>query len=134
MKYLLDTCVISDFVRGEQATLRRVKSEQPNNVAISSVTWMELQYGLKLNPKRAKKIKAAITGLCESIHILPYEKMDGTFTASVRATLKTFGLPIGPYDIMIAGCALNHGLILVTSNTGEFERVAGLSLENWRAF
>lgn len=132
MKYLLDTCVISDFIRGEQGILRRVKSEQPNNLAISSITWMEIQYGLKLNPERAKKIKAAIIGLCESIHILPYGYKDGTFTASVRATLKTSGMPIGPYDVMIAGCALNHGLILITSNTDEFERVAGLSLEDWR--
>lgn len=34
---------------------------------------------------------------------------------------------------MIAGQARSRGLILVTNNTGEFERVPGLRLENWVA-
>jgi tRNA(fMet)-specific endonuclease VapC len=50
----------------------------------------------------------------------------------VRAKLKVQGQPIGAYDILIAGCALVRGLVLVTSNTGEFARVAGLVIEDWR--
>jgi tRNA(fMet)-specific endonuclease VapC len=32
---------------------------------------------------------------------------------------------------MIAGVALAHGLILVTRNVREFERVPGLQIQNW---
>ena len=39
--------------------------------------------------------------------------------------------PIGPYDQMIAGHARSQGLILVTNNTREFERVPGLRIEDW---
>ncbi len=45
--------------------------------------------------------------------------------------LERAGRPIGPYDLLIAGQALSHGLILVTNNVTEFQRVAGLKLESW---
>ena len=51
MNYLLDTCVISDFVKGEKNTLDRLKNIPPNEIAISSITVMEIQYGIALNPK-----------------------------------------------------------------------------------
>lgn len=50
----------------------------------------------------------------------------------MRAALKVKGRPIGAYDALIAGCALARGLTLVTSNTGEFTRVPGLLLQDWR--
>ena len=53
-------------------------------------------------------------------------------TGQLRASLARAGTPIGPYDVMIAGTALVHGLILVTANMREFSRVLGLQLENWR--
>ena len=39
---------------------------------------------------------------------------------------------IGPYDVLLAGCALSRGLVLVTANTDEFARVDGLAVEDWR--
>ncbi len=46
MRYLLDTCVVSDFVKGEPNTLKRLKAIAPSQIAISSITAMELRYGL----------------------------------------------------------------------------------------
>ncbi len=45
--------------------------------------------------------------------------------------LKSAGTPIGANDLWIACHALAEDAILVTNNTREFERVAGLRLENW---
>lgn len=67
-----------------------------------------------------------------TVAVLPYDTGAARATAGVRADLKARGQPIGAYDVLIAGCALAHGLILVTSNTGEFARVEGLVLEDWR--
>jgi tRNA(fMet)-specific endonuclease VapC len=50
----------------------------------------------------------------------------------VRSKLEASGTPIGPYDTQIAAHALALGATLVTDNVGEFERVAGLRVENWR--
>ncbi|BAU07768.1 hypothetical protein FIS3754_37030 [Fischerella sp. NIES-3754] len=56
MGYLLDTCVVSDFVKGENNTLKRLKSSSPHEIFISSITVMEVKYGLAINPERAIKI------------------------------------------------------------------------------
>lgn len=40
-------------------------------------------------------------------------------------------MPIGPYDQMIAGHARSRGLIIVTNNRREFDRVPGLRVEDW---
>jgi predicted nucleic acid-binding protein len=40
-------------------------------------------------------------------------------------------LPTGAYDVLLAGQARRRGATLVTSNVGEFDRVAGLKWEDW---
>jgi tRNA(fMet)-specific endonuclease VapC len=49
----------------------------------------------------------------------------------LRAELARSGNPIGPYDQLIAGHARSKGLILVTNNLREFNRVPGLRVEDW---
>ena len=132
MKYLLDTTVVSDFTRGVPAVLERLKRTPMEDVAISTVTAMEVEYGLKINPARARKIEPMIRALLSDLKELPFEHEDAQAAAAVRAALAKRGTPIGPYDVMIGGTALRHGLVLVTSNGHEFERISGLSVEDWR--
>jgi len=131
-KYLLDTCVISDFIKGEPGTIQTLKSCPPAETAISAITMFEIDYGLALNPKRAKKISSLISALVLSVEILPFNQITGKYAADIRAKLKKIGRPIGPYDVLIAGTALEYGLILVTANIEEFSRVKKLDVINWR--
>jgi tRNA(fMet)-specific endonuclease VapC len=48
-----------------------------------------------------------------------------------KAILRREGQPIGDVDLFIAGVAVCHGLTVVTNNTAHFERLPGLTLENW---
>jgi tRNA(fMet)-specific endonuclease VapC len=130
MRYLLDTCVISDFIRKEPGTQTQLKKIPPTEIAVSSITVMELRYGLILNPQRAQKIEPTIAKFLATVTILPFTEAEQA--AQIRAALKIKGLPIGPYDILIAATALAHQLIMVTANQGEFDRVAGIQTENWR--
>lgn len=132
MKYLLDTTVISDFTRGVESVLDRLKRTPKTDVAISTVTAMEIEYGLKLNPARARKIEPMIRSLLQDMTELPFAHEDALAAAAVRAALAKRGTTIGPYDVMIGGTALRHGLVMVTSNGDEFERISGLGLEDWR--
>lgn len=132
MKYLLDTCVVSDFVKGETNTLKKIKRTSPADIAISSITVMEIEYGLALNAKRASFIKPIISDFLNAITILDFNEKDAKQSAIMRAHLKQQGCPIGSYDILLAGVALNRKLIFVSANTKEFSRIKALKLEDWR--
>ncbi len=133
MKYLLDTCTISDFVKGDKETLLRIKNCSPVELCICVISLMEIQYGLAHNPERAKKIKPMIDAFLSAIPILDFKQGDAQHAALLRAHLHQEGKQIGSYDLLIAACALHHDLILVTSNSREFTRAPGLKCENWRA-
>lgn len=83
MRYLLDICVISNFIKGEAGTQARPKQTLPTDIAVSAITVMELRYGLALNPQRAQKIEPAIASLLASVTILPFgiEEANLRFTA-----------------------------------------------------
>ena len=132
MKFLLDTCTVSDFVRGDAGVLATMKSTPPDEIAVSVVTRMEIDYGLLLNPQRARKLAPVLNAFLSSITTLPFDEADAKAAASLRAALRQTGRPIGPYDCQIAGCGLARGLVVVTSNVSEFLRVGGLRIENWR--
>ncbi len=132
MKYLLDTCTVSDFVKGQAKVLARIKATPPNLVAVSALTRMEVDYGLALNAERARKLAPLLDAFFATIATLPFDVADAQATAAIRAALKTSGQPIGAYDALIAGTGLARGLVVVTSNVGEFKRVGGLQVEDWR--
>jgi len=132
MKYLLDTCTVSDFVKGQPNVLARVKAIPPNLIAVSALTRMEVQYGLALNAERAKKLTPVLHAFFSAISTLPFEEADALAAAAIRAALKTKGQPIGAYDVLVAGTGLARGLVVVTSNVGEFRRIGGLQVEDWR--
>lgn len=133
MIYLLDTCILSLFARGSQPVLTRVKRTPPETIGLSTVTVMEIAYGLALNPARAVRLRPVLDAFIGAVKIIDYDSDAAHETASLRAVLRAKGTPIGPFDTMIAGTALARGLVMVTANTGEFRRVDGLTLEDWSA-
>jgi tRNA(fMet)-specific endonuclease VapC len=132
MKYLLDTCVISDFVKGDKNTLIKIKALSPSDIVISTITFMEIQYGLALNPAYAEKLKRIMTDFLASIEIILFNQAHATQAALIRALLKKQGNLIGSYDILLAGVAVSEKMIFITSNINEFHRINGLIIENWR--
>ncbi len=132
MKYLLDTCTVSDFVKGHPNVLACVKATPPDLIAVSVLTRMEVDYGLALNAERARKLAPMLDAFFSTITTLPFDEADAKATAAIRASLKIVGQPIGAYDVLIAGAGLARGLVVVTSNVGEFKRVSGLQVEDWR--
>jgi len=133
MRFLLDTCVISDFARGHSRTLERINSAAPADLAASTITRMEIAYGLLLNPSLARQLAPVMDALFASIRVLAYGEEAAAATATARAGLKRRGRPIGAFDILIAGTALAHDLTLVTSNVRELGQIEGLRIEDWRS-
>lgn len=132
MKYLLDTNVLSDFARGEQGVMARLRQEAPPQLTVSVITELEVEYGLARNPGLAPRVREAMRMLLNTIVVLPFEREDARVAAQLRASLNERGTPIGAYDLLLAACALRRGLKIVTHNAREFARVGGLGLEDWR--
>ncbi len=132
MRYLFDTCTVSDFVKGEPKVLARVKATAPGLIAVSTLTRMEVSFGLCLKPARARQLTPVLEAFFSAITTLPFTLADAQAAATVRADLKARGTPIGPYDVLIGATALARGLTIVTNNVDEFERIGGLRVEDWR--
>ena len=72
MKRLLDTNVISDFVRGQQDVMQRLRHHAPGDLVISTISRMEVAYGLARQPARAKRLAPLLDALFDSIEVLGY--------------------------------------------------------------
>jgi tRNA(fMet)-specific endonuclease VapC len=132
MKYLLDTNVLSDFVRGVPGVLSRLRAEPSTVIAVSAITKMEVEYGIARNARLSSAVSVAMRTLLDAVTILSFGREEARIAARLRATLAIKGKPIGAYDVLIAATGLHHGLIVVTANTGEFSRIGGLAVEDWR--
>jgi tRNA(fMet)-specific endonuclease VapC len=131
MAYLLDTnAVIALLNDTTSKTALRARRENPDDVAISAIVMHELYCGA-FSSRRAAQNAALIDDL--QFVVLDFDKEDARQAGEVRAMLASKGTPIGAYDVLIAGQAVERNLILVTHNTREFGRVPGLRLEDWQA-
>ena len=98
---------------------------------MSTITSYELFTGVAkcADPNRER---AKVEQLLGGVNALPFLDDAARRAGEVRAALETAGQMIGPYDVLLAGQALAANLTMATANTSEFERVPGLSVENWQ--
>lgn len=130
MRFLLDTNIVSAWARqSSPALMSKMQSLSPANLCICSLVEHELLYGFALMP--GTRAEGMTRRLLQVLPCIAFDRPEAARAATLRAELKQRGTPIGPYDSLIAGMALEHDLTLVTHNTLEFERVAGLKLEDW---
>jgi tRNA(fMet)-specific endonuclease VapC len=131
MKYLLDTNVCIVYLKGRNLSLKqRLDRVSIQDIAVCSVVKAELCYGAmkSANPERNFALQQAFLNQFIS---LPFDDFAASTFGTIRSQLEIRGVPIGAYDLQIAGIALANNLTLVTHNTREFERVQGLQLEDW---
>ncbi|MFH1164505.1 MAG: type II toxin-antitoxin system VapC family toxin [Pseudomonadota bacterium] len=110
--------------------IERFRQHSPGDVAISTITLFELQYGIEKSQYRQQS-EYALAKFLQPLNIIELDRSSAMDAASIRAQLEKTGIPLGPYDLFIAGMARSRGMILVTDNTKEFQRISGLELENW---
>jgi tRNA(fMet)-specific endonuclease VapC len=130
LRYMLDTNLCIATIREKPGTVRAAFKLHHAHMCVSSVTVMELLYGVELSAQSQRNL-AEVEGFVARLDVLDYDTAAAAHTAQIRAELKKAGTQIGPYDQMIAGHARSRGLVVVTNNTKEFRRVAGLRIEDW---
>jgi tRNA(fMet)-specific endonuclease VapC len=128
VRFLLDSNAIIAIMKASPGFLGRLKRHQPRDFGIPSIVAHELYYGAYKGARVAENL-ARVESL--QFAIVEFDREDARQAGEVRARLATAGMPIGPYDVLIAGQAIARALTLVTHNIREFRRVPGLVVEDW---
>lgn len=130
--YLLDTSPCIEMLRDRSSTVRqRLKKHDPTDIYLCSIVVAELLYGARKSDHVAKNL-ALVKEFCAPFVSLPFDDRCADQYATIRADLERIGMRIGANDLFIGAIAKTCDLILVTHNTEEFSRIAGLQLEDWR--
>jgi tRNA(fMet)-specific endonuclease VapC len=131
VNYLLDTNICIYIINKKPATvLKRIEAKRPDQVAISTNTQAELEYGLARS-RFPERNRAALLQFLFPFQLLDFDQLAAVQYGTIRSDLETKGRPIGAMDLLIAAQAVSRNLILVTNNEKEFGRVEGLNIENW---
>lgn len=131
MQYMLDTNICIYIIKQKPLkVLEQFKKLKISDIAISSVTLSELEYGV-VKSSNHKQNQQALSQFLTPLEILPYDDLAAIHYGEIRTHLEKKGKLVGAMDMLIAAHARSLELILVTNNIREFSRIPNLRIENW---
>ena len=131
MRVLLDTNICIYMIKNKPPEVRKhFERFVPGDIAISSITVAELQYGVEKSAAREKNA-LALEAFLLPLEIPSFDTESALAYGEIRAKLESRGKPIGSMDILIAAQAIAQDFTLITHNLKEFERIPGLRCETW---
>ena len=136
MTYLLDTDILSNLLKRTPSTvlIAKLASVPPEQQFTSSITLGELFYGAHRLQERATHLLQQLNeALLPNLPVLPFDAGAARRYGALRAELERNGTPLGDADLRIGAIALARGLTMVTGNVRHFQRIPGLTVENWLA-
>ena len=131
-KSLLDTDILSYFLRGDEDVVSKVSEylSQYPTLNLSIITCYEVLSGLAFK-NASRQIKDFEEFLLDC-NIYPISDVSIRLSAEASGVLRRNGITIGNSDLLIAGIALEHNLTLVTNNMKHFGQIPNLALDNWK--
>ncbi len=130
LKYMLDTNIAIYVIKRRPIEMLKAFNQHAGQLCISSITLAELLHGVEKSRFVEQNLKN-VENFISRLEVLEYGYKAASHYGDIRADLERKGTSIGVNDLHIAGHARSEGLIIVTNNVREFERVPGLRLENW---
>ena len=130
MKYLIDTCVLSECIKRTPNSLvaQWFNDQEPTRLYLSSITIAEIKKGLykiqTTQPDRFDKLENWLFSVEEKFNrrILPITENILDKWAEISANAELNGGKLAVMDSLIAATAYEHKLILVTRNVDDFKR------------
>ena len=129
--YLLDTNIISYWMRGDDRVLNRIKKCSPAELSLSTITLAEILYGIEKSPKKKRERRLKIKQISLLLALYPFDESAAGQYAIIRVQLERNGTVISERDTQIASIAMANKLTVVTHNVKEFARIAKLNIEDW---
>ncbi len=130
LRYMLDTNLCIRVLRDRPQAIRERFNAEADGMCISSIVLFELLYGAAKSARPIEN-RSEVERFATRLDVLPFDDDAAAHAGDIRAVLAGQGRMIGSYDLLIAGHARSRGLIVVTGNLGEFDRVEGLRCEDW---
>jgi tRNA(fMet)-specific endonuclease VapC len=127
---MLDTDICIYVLKDRPSRLRERFNRLAEQLCISTITLAELSYGVEKSSRRDEN-RRAVDGFAARLDVVPFSAEAALHYGQVRAELERSGRPAGAHDMLIGAHARSAGLIIVTNNVREFERIPGLRVENW---
>lgn len=131
--YLFDTDTVSNVLKRKPSTalVVRLESTSPAEQFISTITIAEMVYGAMRSDHPEQHLKRLNTVLLPAVQIIVFDAASAYEAGRIRAELEQVGKPLSFTDIQIAAIAIANNMLLVTGNVRHFQRIKGLSVENW---
>ena len=126
MKYLLDTDVLVNHLRGKESLSSEILM---HGAAISIITLAELLYGVYKSDNPSQSLRKLEEDL--DLLELPVENLNEVIVAEfgkIKTDLEIKGSRLEDFDLLVAACAITKGMTLVTRNVKHFQRISGLKL------
>src|SRR5687767_8799334 len=135
MRYLLDTNILSEFVRRRpnERVIARARAVPAHDLATSAVCVMELRFGAMRRPDSASFWSRLEREVISRVRVEPLDDDAARRSGDILAALQLSGQVIGVPDAQVGGTAVARGYTLVTANARHFARIAGLQVEDWTA-
>jgi tRNA(fMet)-specific endonuclease VapC len=130
LRYMLDTNICIYVIRNRPGGLRERFEQLSEQLCISTITLGELYFGAEKSARPPQNLKT-VEEFVARLDVLPLSADAAAHYGQIRAGLERAGRPVGLHDMLIGAQARSEGLILVTNNRREFDRIPGLSVENW---
>lgn len=137
MKYLLDTCVLSELVRTkpEARVLTWINARAESDLYVAAMTLAELRRGVARLPASRRKTDLGVwleqlqAGFAE--RILPFTSETAAYWGEMCARCEAGGRTMAAFDSIIAATAVEHGLVLVTRNDRDFMAALPVVFNPW---
>jgi len=130
LKFMLDTNIVIYVIKRKPIEILNLFNKNSGCMCISTITLSELLHGVEKSDYPEQNLNK-VEDFVSRLEILEYGTKASAHYGNIRANLEKKETVIGVNDLHIAGHARSEGLVLVTNNTQEFDRVEGLRLENW---
>ena len=129
--FLLDTNIISYWMRGDRKVIDRIKKHAPSDLFLSFITLAEILYGIEKSPIKKKERRLKIRQISSLLGMYSFDEAAAGEYAVIRAQLEREGRVISERDTQIASIAMANKLVVVTHNVKEFGRIGKLKVEDW---
>ncbi len=138
MRYLLDTCVISETIKSQpnENVISWIQTQDENDLYLSVLTFGEIEKGIEKAPDGVKKnqlklwvqedLKKRFAG-----RIIPVDMTVAVRWGIIQGIAERSGKPIPSVDGLIAASGIAYDCTIVTRNISDMEQSSAVLLNPW---